>query len=220
MKLEGKVINFLGDSITYGYGVENAKLRFSDILKQKYNLKSANNYGICGTRIAKQNNPNPNAYEDDLDFCSRVGEMDENADIVLVFGGVNDYQHGDAPMGDFSDCSPETFCGALNFLYGSLKEKYRNSEIVIVSPLHMLGDTKKGGQFPQRKEPLILFDYVSAIKNAAIHYGFHFLDLFSHDKLNPNATENRIKYMPDGIHPNAAGHEILAEVLGEFLENL
>lgn len=31
----------------------------------------------------------------------RVDEMDDDADIVIVFGGTNGYGHGDAPMEDF-----------------------------------------------------------------------------------------------------------------------
>ena len=35
MKLEEKNIEFLGDSITYGYGLDDAKYRFSDVLKKE-----------------------------------------------------------------------------------------------------------------------------------------------------------------------------------------
>jgi len=219
MELKGKVINFLGDSITYGHGLENSVFRFSDILKKKYNLKSSNNYAISGTRIAKQKNPKPNAFEDKLDFCRRCGEM-EKADVIIVFGGVNDYQHGDAPMGTFLDRTSDTFCGALHFLYSKLKEKYKGTSIVIVTPLHMVGDTKKGGRYPEYKEPLILEDYVNVIKKTAKYYGFPVLDLFSYSNLDPNYNELRLKYMPDGIHPNAEGHKIIADLIGNFLENL
>ena len=218
MKLKGKTINFLGDSITYGHGLEREEFRFSDILKKKFLLEAANNYGISGTRIAKKLNPNPDAFEDEFDFCSRLGKMDESADIIIVFGGVNDYQHGDAPMGEFSDNTPETFCGAVHFLYSNLKKKYPNAKIVVVTPLHMLGDTKKGGRYPEIKEPLILEDYVDVIKETARFYEFQIFDLFSYTELNPNNSDVRLKYMPDGIHPNAEGHKIIADLLGSFLE--
>lgn len=220
MELKGKIINFLGDSITYGHGLENRAFRFSDILKERYNLKASNNYGISGTRIARKINPNPDCCEDSLDFCSRFAEMDESADIIIVLGGVNDYQHGDALMGTFSDRTPDTFCGALHFLYSNLSEKYSKSKIIILTPLHMAGDTKKGGRYPETKEPLILADYVKEIKNTAGYYGFSVLDFFSYSLLDPNDVEVRMKYMPDGIHPNKAGHKIIAEILGNYLENI
>lgn len=220
MDLKGKTINFLGDSITYGHGLEQSDFRFSDILKKKYSLKASNNYGISGTRIAKQITPKPNSYEDYKDFCSRFLEMERCADIIVVLGGVNDYQHGDAPMGMLSDNTPETFCGALHFLYSNLKKEYFNSKIIIATPLHMVGDTKKGGRYPDIKEPFILEDYVNQIKKTAEYYEFAVLDLFSYSDLDPNQNEIKLEYMPDGIHPNAKGHKVIAELLGEFLENI
>lgn len=220
MELKGKIINFLGDSITYGHSLESEEFRFSNLLKEQYSFEAANNYGISGTRIAKQKNPKPNCYEDTRDFCSRLGEMDQNADVVVVFGGVNDYQHGDAPMGSFGDLTPETFCGALHFLYSNLKKRFIDSKIVILTPLHMFGDTKKGGRFPEVKEPFILEDYVNRIKQTAKYYDFYILDLFSYKDLDPNNNEIKLKYMPDGIHPNADGHRVIAELLGDFLKNI
>lgn len=220
MQLEGKIINFLGDSITYGHGLEDVKYRFSDILKEKFNLKAADNYGISGTRIAKQMLPNADSVEDKLDFCSRYNEMDQTADVIVVFGGVNDYQHGDAPLGNSDDCIPETFYGALNFLYSHLKKEYPFSLIVIVTPMHKICDTKKGGNFSETEKPFILEDYVNAIKKTAANYNYPVLDLYSHKELDPNNKSVKEKYVPDGIHPNSEGHKIIADLLGDFLKKL
>ena len=70
MKLEGKTILFLGDSITEGMGA-------SDISKCYVSLIAANeganciNYGISGTRIARQRKPSDDPRHD-MDFLSRV----------------------------------------------------------------------------------------------------------------------------------------------------
>ena len=96
MKLENIKANFLGDSITEGHCASTPDKCYIEILKQKYGLSEARNYGISGTRIARQQR----TYmfpEFDRDFCSRVGDMDKDADIVIVFGGTNDHGHGDAP---------------------------------------------------------------------------------------------------------------------------
>lgn len=53
MILEGKIINFLGDSITEGYGTTSAGKRFFEVMRDKYGMKEANGYGIGGTKIAK-----------------------------------------------------------------------------------------------------------------------------------------------------------------------
>ena len=220
MKLEDKNVVFLGDSITYGYGLEDVKYRFSDILKKELNLKSAGNYGISGTRIARQLAPNPNAAEDQLDFCARYTEMKQDADVIVIFGGVNDYQHGDAPMGNSDDRTPDTFCGALNFLYSNLRKRYPLGVIVVITPMHMLGDKKPGGIFSEAEKPFALEDYVHAIKEAAANYNYPILDMFSHRELDPNDSKIKLKYVPDGIHPNADGHRMIANLLSDFLKKL
>lgn len=54
MKLQGATVNFLGDSITAGVGASRAENRYTDVAAREFGLKKANNYGISGTRIARQ----------------------------------------------------------------------------------------------------------------------------------------------------------------------
>lgn len=58
------------------------------------------NYGISATRIACQTE-NLTTKEPDLSFVNRVDSMDSDADVVVVFGGTNDFGHGDAKLGTF-----------------------------------------------------------------------------------------------------------------------
>ena len=52
MELKGKIIDFLGDSITEGVGVtDRENNRYDNILKRQFGLKATYNYGIGGTRI-------------------------------------------------------------------------------------------------------------------------------------------------------------------------
>ena len=91
MKLEGLTVNFLGDSITEGTGVINvAENRYDNRLKRMYNLGATNNYGIGGTRLAHQEKPSDKPRYD-LCFCGRAYNMDPSADLIVVYGGVNDY---------------------------------------------------------------------------------------------------------------------------------
>ena len=53
MELKGKVINFLGDSITEGHGTSDVATKpFHQLLKVNAGLKEARNYGKGGTKIA------------------------------------------------------------------------------------------------------------------------------------------------------------------------
>ena len=94
MELKGLKINFLGDSITEGYGISSIDRVYWKLLADNDGV-IARGYGISGTRIARQRVPSPEPRWD-LNFGMRVNDMDPDADVIVVFGGTNDYGHGDA----------------------------------------------------------------------------------------------------------------------------
>lgn len=208
MDLKGKVINFLGDSITEGCGTSDISKRYTNIIEQKFGLNKANNYGIGGTRFAKQTKPSE-VESFDLDFCRRVNEMDENADAVVVFGGTNDFGHGDAEIGIFSDRTPDTFYGACHTLMLSLINRYIGKNIVIVTPLHRDGEINDRG--------LTLEFYVNIIKEVARYYSLPVLDLYAESGIQPQVPLIKEKFCPDGLHPNDEGHIILADKIAKYL---
>ena len=144
MKLEGSKIDFLGDSITEGCGTSGPDCRFSALLQRNCKLAAARNYGIGGTRYARQRVPSEEPLTD-RDFCERAGEMDRDADVVFVFGGTNDFGHGDAPFGGPEDRTPDTFCGACHYLFRELKADFPQAEIVIATPIHRCGEDNRYG---------------------------------------------------------------------------
>ncbi len=219
MKLEGLKINFLGDSITEGAAASCPENRYWNVLKREYGLAEARGYGIGGTRIAKQTTPSCVARYD-LDFCQRFAQMDDDADVVVVFGGTNDYGHGDAPIGTMADRTPDTFYGALHYLYTGLINKYPTATIVVMTPLHRLDEynLRGEGNKPCDGEPLIT--YVNIIKEVAAYYSLPLLDLWAMGGMQPNVPVLREKFNPDGLHPNNAGHAKIAHRLAGFLKTL
>ena len=216
MELQGKIINFLGDSITEGVGVDNPDNIYHQRIKSQYGLLRANNYGIAGTRMAKQRVPSAIPSFDRF-FASRIDELDPNADAVVVFGGVNDWIHGDAPCGKMTDRTADTFYGGLHVLYEGLIKKYLGKPIVIMTPLRcsiaMDVSEKSDGTF-------ILDDYADIIREVADYYSLPVCDLRKIAGLCPLLPEIKEAFMPDDLHPNDAGHAIIAERLGNFLNNL
>lgn len=210
MELKGKKINFLGDSITEGSCASRPEWCYVEVMKQKYALAEARNYGIGGTRIARQHTPSAVAKYD-RDFCSRVEEMDADADIVVVFGGTNDHGHGDAPLGIGTDRTPDTFCGACHCLYALLKARFPQAVIVVLTPLHRSDESPKG------QEGWILKDYVNVIRKIAPQYQLPVLDLYDTSAIH---TDSLPTLTADGLHPNDTGHAILADEIGEYLKAL
>lgn len=217
MELKGTKINFLGDSITEGAGTSSHDKMYTMLIEREYGA-ICQNYGIGGTRIARQKNASAEE-KFDRDFVSRVPEMDADADIVVVFGGTNDFGHGDAPIGTMSDRTPYTFYGALHCLYTALIEKYPDVPIVVLTPLHRITEDIPTGD--NKPAPVgTLKEYVNIIREVAEYYSLPVLDLFKESGLQPKIPIIQQKYVPDGLHPNDAGNEILAHKIARFLEML
>ena len=212
MKLQGLKINFLGDSITEGHGCSAVEKRFSDMIAAEYGAVTRC-YGIGGTRLARQTKPSENPRHD-LDFPMRAAEMDADADVVIVFGGTNDFGHGDAPFGEFSDRTADTFCGALHELYTMLLEKYPRSTVAVITPLH------RATESIPNMHGRVLQEYVDMIRRAAEYYSLPVLDLYANYGVQPAVPAMKEMYMPDGLHPNDAGHVILTNKIAKFIERL
>ena len=208
MDLKGLTINFLGDSITEGSGTSAPDKVFHQIIKEKYNLKHAYNYGIGGTRIARQLKPTEACPRHDLYFELRAESMDRNADAVVVFGGTNDYGHGDAPFGELDSEDIYTFCGAVNSLINKLLKDYPKAKIVFMTPLHRLNET-----IPLEPQNKTLEEYVNEIRKICKKRGVAVIDLFEINPLDPSNAE----LVPDGLHPNDKGHIVMADVIAKEL---
>jgi lysophospholipase L1-like esterase len=121
MELKNKVVCFLGDSITEGAGASSPDKCLVSLFTKAHPEAKVYNFGIGGTRIAKQITPSVNSRWDKY-FAGRIKDMPKVADLIFVFGGTNDYGHGDAPFGEFGDTDEYTFSGAVYSLMKKLIE--------------------------------------------------------------------------------------------------
>ena len=218
MNLEGLKIAFLGDSITEGVGTSAPDKIYLNVLKKEANLKEALNYGESGTRFARQINLDTDeAVElDNNSFSVRFETMDDTADAVVVFGGTNDYGHGDAPIGCFTDRCPNTFYGACHYLFSGLIKKYLGKPIVIMTPLHRSVESR----IMETGNAVTLKEYVEIIREVAEYYSLPVLDLYASSGIQPKIEEIKELYMPDGLHPNDNGNAVVANKLKKFFEML
>jgi len=214
MDLKGKIINVLGDSITEGYGTSAPENIFHAVLGRAVGAAQVRNYGIGGTRIAAQTTE-CFPLAPDSHFSRRYREMADDADLVLVFGGTNDFGHGDAPYGTPEDDSEDTYCGACRLLFRGLIEKYPTARIVVMTPLQR-GDGRNPS--PHSGRPLI--DYVETMKAIAGEYALPVLDLYHMSGICPTIPAQQAAFCPDGLHPNDAGSARVAAVLEGFLRTL
>ena len=175
-------------------------------------------YGKSATRIAKQQDVQTPDY-DNAYFVTRVPDMDDDIDVIVVFGGTNDYGHGDAAMGTMSDRTDDTFYGALHNLYTALLEKYPTATIVVMTPTHRVDENQLYNERGVRN--VSNFEgYVNVISEVAAYYAIPVLDLYRLSGMQPENETIRNIYMPDGLHPSDEGHRLIYNRLREFLLNL
>ena len=213
MELKGIKMAVLGDSITQGVGVENLSNMYYNRIQRECGVRELYVDGIGGTRIARQQTPSEEPTFD-LDFVSRIDKIDEDCDLVVVFGGTNDFGHGDAPIGTPDDRTEDTFWGACHLLCEKLIQRFPKSKLVYMSPLHRITEDE------QNRHGKILNDYVEIIKIVTRKYSIPFLDMMQEGGLAPRVPIHQELYMPDGLHPNDAGQGRISARLKGFLQSL
>ena len=206
------IINFLGDSITQGAGASAVEKNYVSLVGAMLGC-TVRNYGVGGTRIARQTTPSVEAIYDQ-DFLLRSETM-EDADFVFVFGGTNDFGHGDAELGDLDSRDIYTFCGAVNTLLDKLSNRYGKENLCVILPLHRHDENNPYGEGNKPKAGALLKEYYSLVQTLAQKRG---LDILNFDKEFPTPTTNTGDALTvDGLHPNDDGHKIIAEKICEYL---
>jgi len=213
----GRSAVFVGDSITAGVGTDKIYYQY---LEEALDFGSVTAMGVGGSCISaasdygQSNQPLINRYQ-----------SIPSADLIVVFMGTNDYGH-ETPLGTVEDTQDGTFYGALNTIIPALVAKHTSAKLVFVTSLHRYGfGTSKilGTQFTYDTLPngvgATLGDYVTALKTVCANNGVSVIDLYTECTLDPTDAAVRETYMPDGLHPNAAGHEVIAEIMESHIRS-
>lgn len=192
---EELIISALGDSITYGEKVSSQSKVYASVLGKMLEAGQVYNYGLSGSAIAG-NHP--------ARFVDRFRAMAPDADLILVFGGTNDFGFH-TPLGGMGDTTVDTFYGGLNLMMCEMMQRYPDAQIVFLTPLRRLRDTRPN------KAGNVLSEYAQAIRNMGQFYDIPVIDLYSSGEVY--FLGNRSKYMKDGIHPGDVAQQILAEYI-------
>ncbi|MCM1541488.1 MAG: SGNH/GDSL hydrolase family protein [Blautia sp.] len=138
-------------------------------------------------------------------------------DVLLALYGVNDY-HSGVPLDDPGDPHNEyTFGGALRRALSFWQEAYPDTRIVLLTSTYAwyTGET---GKTCEEKDygGGILEDYVNKEIQVAEEMGVEVLDLY-HDFYPHETWEDWMIYTGDGLHPNDAGRQLIAETIAAYL---
>lgn len=139
----------------------------------------------------------------------------ENFDLVVVFGGINDYMRS-VPMGASGGDKETEFIPAVDYFFKYLVTNFINARIAVLSPLRYGADeTNSTGKYQA--------DYASYIREAAKRYCLPVLNLTDESGFCPavNAFAQKWTNSADSLHPNAEYQErFLAPLIKGFLSDL
>lgn len=186
----------LGDSITSGIGALPPGEHWPALVAAEYDWR-VERFAIPGTGYV--------AGAPDADFASRVDAVVAvEPDVVVVAGGTN----------DLANPREEVLAAAAEVLDG-LRAELPESRLVLLSPFFhpALLEARLIGGVPTATAVAAL---TAGLADLAADRGVPFLDtthLFDRE-------ETASLVLPDGVHPNAEGHRVLARHLGPLLADI
>ena len=194
----------LGDSITAAANLDREEnyqqYSYPAKLKELLGAKEVYNLGIGGSSIGR--------YWADA-YVDRYQEIPEDVDIIIVMGGTNDgFCVSDQEFGSLEERAYRTFCGDLDELMRGLREHYPDADIFFATPLpNILHDYLMG----ERDYLLPQQNFVDVILTLAAEYDYEVIDLYNSNILDSHDVDVVANYMPDGVHANHEGYQIMAE---------
>lgn len=238
-QLSGKRLSILGDSIsTFGVPDQNNATGtwtypgnrcrypqsnlFTNVdycywkrLLDNFNMVLGINESWAGSRVSNTQSTDsgdlgPNRC---MSSQTRIGHLGENGtpDIILVYGGTND-AGGNVTIGTFNTENPidytaeqiaalpvATFADAYRAMLIRLLKTYPTARIIVILP-----------NFTVSYYSITNLDlYVEVVKEACDFFGIKYIDI----RTAGITVYNQGSYFPDGIHPNAAGMELLYKTI-------
>ena len=196
-----------GDSTTWGdngTGAGGPGISWTSHLGALLDGATVENFGVKGSRLAIK------ADRDDS-FVERLDGIDADADVYVLFGGVNDFSRN-VPLGQMGSTDTHEFYGALDYLVRGITARSPEARIVVMTPCKTSGIVAKDipGSFEENHLGLTQAPYAAAVREVADRYSLPVIDLYAGSGVSPFLPEHRERYMPDGLHYSPAGYERLA----------
>ncbi|MDH8913868.1 SGNH/GDSL hydrolase family protein [Staphylococcus epidermidis] len=197
-----KTIGTIGDSVAKGTG---AKSNFTEMLAKKIKAK-ATNLAVSGATMSttKENS----IYEQANNI---------KGDLIIVQGTDDDWNNNVKIGTDKADV--KTFYGAFYSTINTLKNKYPDSKILVMTATKQcyVKDKKIVRKDTNKNElGLTLEDYCSVQIDICNELDVPVYDAYHSTKFKPNLPSFRKSSMPDGVHPNDKGHEV---IMYELIKN-
>ncbi|MBQ8696928.1 MAG: InlB B-repeat-containing protein [Clostridia bacterium] len=212
--LTGKSVLFVGDSITHG-----VKDTPSDHYGWAGRIGTANgmdwiNNGESGYSVS--------TCRADTQYGVIIDKLMETKyqsfDYVMLHGGVNDAWDavtvGTVTEGyDPSAFEVDTFAGALeDLIYNTYYYYGRKATVGYLCNFKLTGHSNAN-----LKD---MSEYFDVAKEICDKWNVRYFDMYDNTKVNADLKVGATTYLPDHVHPNKAGYDILAPMVEGFMKTL
>lgn len=214
--LAGKRWVAMGDSITVGGSYTESTGSYAKVLSDKY-LATLELQAQNGARVHRENaGVTANSV-----LSERFNNITIPPDLITIAGGVNDpikantTSDGLNHLGTMVDRVNTTFYGALHVLILGLRNKFPNARIGYIAPI-----PNSYGNYNSNDPDNIYWIKYKAIRDVCEYYSVPVWNGCTEFGAHPMNAAWKDAYMPDGLHPNNAGHQWYANRLENFILSL
>lgn len=208
--LKNKKWAMIGDSITEENG--HASFHYFNFVANAVGGMTLYNFGISST-----------GYGDRwATMASQITSAGYDPDYITVFLGTNDFRAIARPLGVFGDTTNATIAGAIYQSFTRLIDVFPTKKLGVITPLPRGGSV--GPNWGENAAPneygCTLKDIVDMIIKHCNHFSIPYMDLYRKGGLFSYDPDAATALVPDGIHPNNAGHTLLGQKWLKFMESL
>ena len=195
---KGKKICAYGDSVT-------EQNKWQSFVSSYFNCSFCNR-GVGGTTVTQVNSSTNHMSAD-----SRIETIPTDSDVILVFGGHNDWSSASINIGDIKTealSESTSFKSAFALMLKKIQTRCPNAKIITMTPV---GGRTEEASVNQDKQfyirDLCMTDFANAVKEVSAYYGIPCIDINGNSGIN---TLNHTTYIADVIHPNSEGGKLIA----------
>lgn len=205
--LSGMRALFMGDSITFGALDDAPNPSWAGRFATNAGVISTNT-GVGGATLALYEDQNGNKVKEWI-YEQFLPYKNEEFDFIVMQGGINDsrnkLERGVVKHTDDEGAlqrNVRTFAGGLQWLFYNVRKQNPDTPLFYMSTVRL--DACTTGHIGRIDE----LYYPAAVELCEM-YDIHYIDLYNNDELNEKLESWTDKYVPDTLHPNQAGHDII-----------